>query len=376
MRNALAIGHHDLRLFLRNRASILWLVVVPLVFVYFMGFANRGPGAPGSPRPPVLVENHDAGFLGAVFLEELGVQGLNVVPPDRAEGAERGVRIGTGFTADVLAGRQGKVELFTVRGTGDAAAALVELRVARALIAINSHLFEHATGTGGREPTAEALGALQRAANPVVLDSRFAGRKPIPTGFNLSLPGVLVMYVMMNLLTFGGTTLAAERRGGLLRRVLVHPVTRGELIGGKVYGLILLAAVQIGFLLAAGRFLFRVNLGDHLGGILVVLVVYAWVAASLGVLIGSVVRGEDKVVGLCVLVSLVMAALGGCWWPLEVVPDSVRTLAHALPTGWAMDALHRMITFGGGLAEVRTEIGVLAVFGLIANAAAVRFFRV
>jgi ABC-2 type transport system permease protein len=376
MRTALAIGHNDLRLFLRNRASYLWLVVVPMVFVYFMGFANRGPGTPGSPRPPILVENRDAGFLGGVFLDELGVQGLNVVSPDHARDAERGVRIPADFTAEIIAGRQGKVELFTVRGSGDAATALVQLRVARALIAINSHLLEQAADARGAPPTAEALAALQRAGNPVSLEVRFAGRKPIPTGFNLSLPGVMVMYLMMNLLTFGGATLSAERRGGLLRRMLVHPVSRGGLIAGKVYGLMLLAVVQIGFFLLAGRFLFGVNLGDHLAGILLTLLVYAWVAASLGVLVGSVVRGEDKVIGVCVLVSMVMAALGGCWWPLEIVPEGVRTLAHCLPTGWAMDALHQLITFGAGLSAAREEIGVLALFGLAANVVAIRFFRV
>ena len=125
-----------------------------------------------------------------------------------------------------------------------------------------------------------------------------------------------------------------------------------------------------------GRFWFKVNLGDQLGSILLVLLVYVWVAASLGLLVGSVVRAEDKVAGLCVLASLVMAALGGCWWPLEIVPDGVKVIAHCVPTGWAMDALHQLITFGGGLGGASTALGVLALFGLAANIAAVKFFRV
>jgi len=64
-----------------------------------------------------------------------------------------------------------------------------------------------------------------------------AGRRPIPTGFNLSLPGVMVMYLMMNLLIFGGVTMAWERRSGVLRRIAVHPVTQGEILTGKLYGL-------------------------------------------------------------------------------------------------------------------------------------------
>ena len=375
MNLVLALGHNDLRLFLRNRASFAWLFVMPLVFVYFMGFANRGPGSPSNPRPTVVVENADTGFLGGSFLEILGDQGLNVVEPARAGNAKRGIRIPAGFTDAVLAGKQAKLEFEKVLGSDVAAAALVEIRVLRAVIALDSHLLEHATGSGGSPPTAEALRAIRAREDPVRLEASFAGRKPIPTGFSFSLPGVLVMYLMMNLLIFGATSVAGERRNGVLKRTAIHPVSRGQLVAGKLYGLMLLAGVQIVFLLLCGVLLFHVPIGDRLGGILVVLLVYAWVAASLGLFVGVVVRAEDKVVGLCVLSSMVMAALGGCWWPLEVVPESVRFIAHFFPTAWALDALHQLISFGAGLESAAKELGVLGLFGLAANAAAVRWFR-
>jgi ABC-type multidrug transport system permease subunit len=96
---------------------------------------------------------------------------------------------------------------------------------------------------------------------------------------------------------------------------------------------------------------------------------------SLGVFIGSVITSPEKVAGLCVLASMVMAALGGCWWPLEGVPDSLRTLAHVFPTAWALDALHQMITFGGGFAAASRAVGVLVLFAVTANLAAVKCFR-
>jgi ABC-type multidrug transport system permease subunit len=137
----------------------------------------------------------------------------------------------------------------------------------------------------------------------------------------------------------------------------------------------LLASVQILFFLVSGRLLFDVALGDSLGGIVLVLLVYAWVASSLGLWLGAVVRAEEKVVGLGVLSSMVMAALGGCWWPLEIVPDSMQVLAYFFPTGWAMAALHQLISFGAGLGSALRPLGMLALFGLAANVAAIRWFR-
>ena len=105
------------------------------------------------------------------------------------------------------------------------------------------------------------------------------------------------------------------------------------------------------------------------------LLVFAWVAGSLGVLAGSVIASEDRVVGICVLVSLLMAALGGCWWPSEISPPALKVVALCLPTGWALKALHQLISFGSGFGEIITPIAVLFGFGAAANLLAARFFR-
>jgi ABC-type multidrug transport system permease subunit len=49
-----------------------------------------------------------------------------------------------------------------------------------------------------------------------------------------------------------------------------------------------------------------------------------------------------------VLGANVLAALGGCWWPIEVAPRWMQELASWLPTGWVMNALHRLMLFHSG----------------------------
>ena len=79
--------------------------------------------------------------------------------------------------------------------------------------------------------------------------------------------------------------------------------------------------------------------------------------------------------GICVLASLLLAALGGCWWPLEIGPPVMKTISLCLPTGWALQALHQLISFGSGFGAVLKPIGVLLAFGAAANLLAARFFR-
>ncbi len=376
MSRAFDIGHNDFRLFLKSKSAYIWLFAVPLAFVYFMGFANRGSGDPYNRRPPVLVENLDSNFLGRAFLDELDTQGMWLLDPTNRESAARMIRIPEDFSRKVLAGKQSKVAFLQRDGAAESDAMLIEVRLVRALIAMNSHLLEVATQTNAPETiTEEQLREVMKKPNPVTQDAKFAGRKPVPSGFNFSLPGNLVMYLMMNLMIFGGASVAAERRNGVIRRLMVYPVTNLELVMGKIYGLMLLGAVQILFFLVVGKFAMGVNLGANLPAVTLTLLVLGWVGSSVGVLVGSVFASEDRVVGLCVLVSLLMGALGGCWWPLEIASPALQTVALCLPTGWALKALHQLISFGSGLGAVVTPLLVLAAFGATANLLAARFFR-
>jgi len=376
MKRILDIGHTDLRLFFKNRSAYVWLFIVPLAFVYFIGSANRGAGDPYNRTPPVLIENADTNFLGRIFLDELASQKMWLLDPTNRETAARVIRIPANFTDRILRQEQSRVQFLRRDSSGEADAALIEVRLVRALIAMNGHILEVATQTNGSGTlTEEKLRAVMAAPDPVSLTASFAGRKPVPSGFSFSLPGILVMYLMMNLLIFGGATVSAERRNGVIKRLMVHPVTHFEIVTGKIYGLMLLGLMQILFFLAVGKFLLHVNLGANLPAVTLTLLLFAWVAGSLGVLVGSLIAAPDRVNGICVLASLLLAALGGCWWPLEIGPPVLKTIALCTPTGWALAALHQLISFGSGFGAVLPPLAVLLGFGVAANALAARFFR-
>jgi len=376
MKRVFDIGHTDLRLFFKHKSAYIWLFAMPLAFVYIMGFAARGPGKAYNRTPPVLLENADSHFLGRIFLDELKAQDMWVLSPTNQESAARVIRIPADLTDNALQLKPTRLQFLKGEDSAEADTALIEVRLVRALIALNGHLLEAAMQTNtGATFTEPQLRDIIAKPNPVSLDASFAGRKPTPTGFNFSLPGNLVMYLMMNLLIFGGATIAAERRNGVIKRLMVFPLARWELVMGKIYGLFLLGIAQIAFFLVVGKFLFHVNLGSNLPAVALTLIIFSWVAASLGVLVGSLTAAEDRVVGICVLASLLMAALGGCWWPLEIGPPVMKTIALCTPNGWALQALHQLISFGSGFDAVLLPLGVLLAFGAAMNLLAARYFR-
>ena len=373
MKRILDIGLNDLRLFFKKKSSFAWLFGIPTAMVYFLGLASHGPDDPRNHRAPIAIENQDTNFLGRAFVTELTAQGVDVVD---ATNAALTARIPADFTACVLRGERTKVAFVKRPSASEADGMLAQFRFARALIALNSDILENASRNNADTLTAAGLSNIIAEPHPVTLNARFAGRNPTPTGFNFSLPGNLVMYLLLNVLVFGGATVAADRRNGVIRRLAVSPASRLEIVFGKVLGNTLLGAAQILFFLALGKFVFGVNLGANLPGVILLLLLLAWAAAGLGALAGSCALSEDKVIPICVLASLVMGALGGCWWPLELAPQTFRTVALCLPTGWAMAGLNQLISFGSGIDAALKPMLVLFGFGVVANVLAIRFFRV
>ncbi|RKX34463.1 MAG: hypothetical protein DRP71_07025 [Verrucomicrobia bacterium] len=377
MKNIFVIGFFDLKLLLKQKTAFIWLLVMPLAFVAVIGIANRGGrDSPGNPTPRVLIDNLDTGFMGTLLMEELNARGLQLAGESERDEAERGIAIPAGFTDEILATEQVKLSFFKLQGSAGPPAALIEVRLVRALVGLNSALVEFVLkNPPGTKFSEDGLRELLQREDPVQLDAQFAGRNPIPAGYQQSLPGILVMYLLINLLSFGAISLTIERREGIIRRLAAYPVRPLELVLGKIFGRFLVGGVQILFLLAVGQLFLGVKVGHNLPLILTTLAIYSWMCAALGVLIGAVSSSPDRTLGISIVVGMVMAALGGCWWPLEIVGDTMRAIGMSLPTGWAMSAMHQLISFGGGFAQVDWQMAALAALGLVVTLLAGRFLR-
>src|SRR5215471_5747004 len=135
MRTILDIGYTDLRLFLKRKSAYVWLFVVPLAFIYFMGFAARGPGDPHNRRPVVLIDNADTNFLGRIFVDELGAQGLRrVTREDHDDSIAGEIQIPESFSSNVLRQVQAKVQFAKRGNAAEGDSAILQLRLVRAVI--------------------------------------------------------------------------------------------------------------------------------------------------------------------------------------------------------------------------------------------------
>jgi ABC-type multidrug transport system permease subunit len=133
--------------------------------------------------------------------------------------------------------------------------------------------------------------------------------------------------------------------------------------------------VQIAVAVALGTFVFGMDWGRSLPMVGVLLLAWAAFNASLALALGNLARSPNQMAGIGVLSTMVLAALGGCWWPIEVAPSWMQALAMALPTGWCMDAMHKLVNFGDPASFAAPHAAALALGALALGWIGVRSFR-
>jgi ABC-2 type transport system permease protein len=351
LRDAWFIASFGVRQLIRAREVLVWTFAMPVIFFYFIGMVNSGGSA--DPKDTLAVGvAPGAGFLADELIARLGAQDYRIVRPEtRAQflGYGRRLEIPAGFTASVLAAKPVKIQF--ARTGENLSADYDRARLSRAVYGVLADLM--AVTHDGGAATAESFYRMAAEPRTLTLDVRAAGKRLVPpTRYEQSVPGTMVMFTMIVLFTTGAVTITMERNQGVLRRLASAPMSRGAVVLGKWGSRMTIGVVQILFAMVCGTVLFHVHWGPNLPMVIAVLLAYGALVAVLALLLGNFGRNETRVIALGVIASNALAGLGGCWWPIEITPLWTQRLALFLPTGWTMDALHKLVSFGASPAAV------------------------
>jgi ABC-2 type transport system permease protein len=374
IRNAFFLARKDLRFLFREWGTWIWVFILPVFFFYFIGTITGGMAGPAPAEAVGLVAGQDAGFLVDEFARQLEAVGYKVHRGDEGTLFQYGrmIKIPAGFTKNILAGKQSTIS-FTRFGTG-LIADNDELRLKRAAYSVLADLVAAFKQTGKTTP--ESFRKVQAIPHKLKLSVMPAGtRQTIPTGFQQAVPGTIVQFVLLMMFLTGGITLYQERTRGILRRLASSPMSRSAVVLGKVLSRLTIGLLQIAFAMIAGTLLFKVDWGPHVIMVLVVLCTYSALAVLGGMLLGNFGKSEGQIGAIGVILANALAAIGGCWWPIEITPAWAQKASLALPSGWAMSAMHRLVSFGDSPVSALPHLFALAAAVLCAGYLISRFFR-
>jgi ABC-2 type transport system permease protein len=300
--------------------------------------------------PTVTVESYAGREAGVAALRRGEASAVVIVPA----GFDAALRSGTRVDLPVLI--PGSVE-----GSQAALAGLGSV-VAQHAATVQAALFATATTGRGFEENFGAAARLQQnvAAVPVrtvVVDS---ASNYLPLGFSYSAPTMLVLFVFINAVA-GGAAMIQTRRYGIFARALAAPTRPRDLVLGEALCYLALTLGQALLIVTVGAVLFGVSWGNPLAAVALVLV-WAGVGTGAGMVAGTFFRTPEQAGAIGPAIGIAFGMLGGCMWPLEIVPEGVARLGHLTPHAWAVDAWVEVLSRGGGLPQVAGYLAILSLY--------------
>ena len=338
-----AVARRIVQQFIRDRRSLAFVIVVPVVVMLLVGYIlrttegstdvaiiDRTVSSPTSPPVATLL----TAFLAQ---GDISVLGSALEDPEGAvrEGDIDGLVIISGdFGEQPVAGDEPRIEL-TLEGSNP----LTSKR-------LNKLLDQAATLLGQ-----QLLGAGGQPAHPIPLETTFVFAGPEFDTVDFEAPVLVGFFAFFFVFLLTVVSFLRERTAGTLERIMVTPAGRGELLLGYMIGFGIFALLQSLAILVVAVFILRINYEGNLFLIFVMTGILSLGAVNLGIFLSTFARTELQAVQFIPVVIVPQGLLSGVIWPVDTLPQWLEAVARALPLTYANSALRNIMLKGEGMSD-------------------------
>jgi ABC-2 type transport system permease protein len=390
------IALKDLRLFVTDRGALFFFILFPFFFITLFNFINFGGNEDTKLQLHIVSEEAEGGLSYQISdaLKSAGDWEITVMDYEQAYQAVEGKEISgfiafpADFTEGIMTGTGTQLEVVTdAEATSDRAAleglsqtiasrigaqyvvakATIELLIEQGIIAPDD--------TAAIERVIQPILAGQGAEKAFIeYQTEKVGEVEEESNSNWVIPGYLVMFVFFGA-ALGAEAIVRERQNRTLERLLSSSVRRESILGGIFTGTAAKGLVQILLFWGVGILAFHVDLGNSPAAVIVLSILTVIMSAAFSLMLATLVKTQRSAGSFASLTSLVLAPLGGCWWPLFILPKWMQALAKITPHGWAMSGFNKLMLFGANFGDVVPEMLALVGFAVLFSVIAVWRFR-
>lgn len=235
-------------------------------------------------------------------------------------------------------------------------------------------------------PVAPSLPALELPVLPAPPSLRLPGTIAIAetsvTGapqrlntFDQNVPGFSVTFLLLGMLLGVSLGLLDEREWGTFARLRTMPVPLDVTLIAKLITRFVVGVGQMVVLLLVGWLVFDVSLGPQPLALLLPTAGIVFAGTAFGLVVAGLASSREAVLPLGSIVIVTMAAVGGCWWPIDLEPPWMQRVALAFPTTWAMAAYNDLMIRRQTFEAALRPTAVLFAYGLAYLAIGLALFR-
>ena len=161
-----------------------------------------------------------------------------------------------------------------------------------------------------------------------------------------------------------------EKSQGTFVRLRTNPVSYSIVLAGKTVVFLMVCLIQFFLMVLIGVYLFPVlglptlAVSGKLFLAFLVALFSGLAAVGLGLLLGTVAKSQEQAAPFGATFVVVLAALGGVWVPVFMMPNFMQFISNLSPMNWGLNAFYDVFLRNGGLLEILPEIGLLFLFFL------------
>lgn len=405
------IALKDLKLFTKDRAAVFFFVIFPFIFIFLFNSVMQGVGSEDERLELHLATLEEPGGLSHQIISAMETRDDAVLKPgdpkivwerdyDAAHKAvenkelEGFLTFPADFSAALSSGSPTSLEIFADAGNTYTRAALEGLAGAiSSRISANSVIIEASVAllieAGKISPTdtADINRAVQQMMNELFAEGTSGAEASYLTfkkerigdveaenPANFVIPGYLVMFVFFAAAIMA-ESIVRERKNNTLERLLSTSVRKEVLLGGIYAGTAIRGLIQIVIFWTVGILYFKVDMGLSPAAVIILSLLMVIMSSAFSLMLATLARTQRSAGSLAVITSLVLAPLGGCWWPFFLYPEWLQNIARVTPHAWATSGFNKIMVFGADFGAAVPSMIALLVFTVIFGLIAVWRFR-
>ena len=273
--------------------------------------------------------------------------------------AKAGVVIPPDFSDDIKNNKTAQIQLI-VDGTDPTTAQTILSSAGGVVQALSIEIIQETRGT----------------FVPQLLDLRSrVWYNPNMSSIYFNIPGLIGVILQTVTLMLTSFSIVRERERGTMEQLIVTPITKMELMIGKIIPYVIIGFVDIVLALALSVFWFRVPIAGSITLLLLFSVIFLFGALGVGLIISTVSKSQLQAMQLSMFMIMPNILLSGYMFPREAMPKLIYGISTVLPLTYFIKVLRGIILKGNGFMELYIEFVILVAFGIVFLAIATLKFK-
>lgn len=339
----------------RDKRTIAIIILMPIMELLLFGYA----ASTSVDHIPTVVYNNDIGiesrelldgFLNSQYFDlNYYVQSIQEVEDHIDNGyAKAGIVIPPGYSDDIKNGKTAQIQLI-VDGSDPTTAQTILSSAGGVVQSMSVEIIQETKGMNV----------------PIPLDLRSrVWYNPDMSSIKFNIPGLIGVILQTVTLMLTSFSIVRERERGTMEQLIVTPITKMELMVGKIVPYVIIGFVDIVLALALSVFWFRVTIKGSITLLLIFSLIFLFGSLGIGLVISTVSKSQLQAMQLSMFMIMPNILLSGYMFPIEAMPEFISKISTVLPLTYFIEVLRGIILKGNGIAQLYQELLILTAFGM------------